>query len=240
LEIEKKELMLEWINSWSDDFFNGFNKKIGINKDFSEIVFWGMGGSGIGGRVLSDISNKCGNKIIFGGGGYNIPNWVDNNTLFVCVSYSGNTEETISAYKQAKDKNAVLVIVTAGGFLKEEALKFNYKMIELQKGRAPRANIGEMIGVLLSIAVSAKFIKLSDKEAEQIDLKLRQYVISKELEDNLAISDEIWDKNLYIISKENFASTGYRLACQFNENAKKTAKCIAHALDEICRNDILC
>lgn len=237
MEIEKKELMLEWINKWPDDFFKGFNKKIRFNKEFDKILFWGMGGSGIGGRVLSDISNLYGKKVIIGGGGYNIPNWVDNETLFIPVSYSGNTEETITAYKKAREKNAEIVIVTAGGFLKEEAIKFNYPVIELQKGRAPRANIGEMIGVLLSVSVSAKFINFPKEKAEQIKSKLLEYLHSNEMKNNLKICDRIWDKNLYIISKENFAATAYRFACQLNENAKKTA--ISLTLPELDHNFIV-
>lgn len=87
--------------------------KINI-KDFSDIVFLGMGGSAAAGELFADYYNDKPVNVIKS---YDIPKWLNKKSLVFVMSYSGNTEETISMYKQAKKKGCKIIIITSGGIL---------------------------------------------------------------------------------------------------------------------------
>ena len=85
----------------------------------NNILILGMGGSAIGGdvtRVL--IQNECGIPILVNRS-YNIPKWVNEKTLVLASSYSGNTEETLSAFNKCEAAGAKIITITTGGKLKK-------------------------------------------------------------------------------------------------------------------------
>src|SRR3989344_652776 len=91
-------------------------KGMAVSGKIDKIAVAGMGGSAVGGDLLKAYMHNS--KIpVFVIRDYNIPNFVDENTLFFAVSYSGNTEETLSAYEEAVRKKAKIVAVTSGGQL---------------------------------------------------------------------------------------------------------------------------
>ena len=69
------------------------------------MVIAGMGGSAIGGDVVRLLLSSYNNIPITVSRNYNLPSWVDENSLVICSSYSGNTEETLSSFDDAKNKN---------------------------------------------------------------------------------------------------------------------------------------
>ena len=75
------------------------------DRSFSNILICGLGGSGIGGTILNDIVSGETHIPILSSKDYSIPNFVNENTLVVASSYSGNTEETIYALQKCLDKN---------------------------------------------------------------------------------------------------------------------------------------
>jgi glucose/mannose-6-phosphate isomerase len=85
----------------------------------ANIVICGMGGSAIGGDLAYSLLREELPVPIFVIRDYNLPSFVSRNTLFYAISYSGNTEETISAYKEAKTRGARRVVISSGGKLKE-------------------------------------------------------------------------------------------------------------------------
>ena len=107
--------MIELINKMPDDV----EQAVGLNIDFripkrglKNICISGMGGSAIGGDIISAIANVKGRLPVFVIRDYNIPRYVSSSTLFFSISYSGNTEETISAYHKAKKAGAKIVAIT--------------------------------------------------------------------------------------------------------------------------------
>jgi len=104
---------------------DAWNNKINLSqlkKDkFSSIVFCGLGGSAISGDLLCDyLSGEI--SIPFNVvRGYNLPKFVNENTLVIISSYSGNTEETISCFEQALKKNSKIVVITSGGKIEDIA-----------------------------------------------------------------------------------------------------------------------
>lgn len=81
----------------------------------NSVVICGMGGSSNAGKIVQSLEEPK-NEIAFTVfNDYGLPSWVDNNTLVVLNSYSGNTEETVSAYSVAKEKGATVIGIATGG-----------------------------------------------------------------------------------------------------------------------------
>ena len=96
--------------------------KIGKSKfPVRNILISGLGGSGIGGTILANVLRDDIAVPIIVSKEYQIPAFVNENTLVIISSYSGNTEETLSALMQAFKKDAQIVCITSGGLVKEYA-----------------------------------------------------------------------------------------------------------------------
>lgn len=123
--------------------------EVGKKADFSNtdnsltnILICGLGGSGIGGTIISQlVSEQCALPITINKD-YKIPSFVNEDTLVICCSYSGNTEETLEMYQQAYDKGAEIAIITGGGKFGELAAERNHNMIQIRGGLPPRAAFG--------------------------------------------------------------------------------------------------
>ena len=110
-----------------------------------------MGGSAIGGDVARVIAqNSCSLPIIVNRS-YNIPEWVDSHTLVLASSYSGGTEETLSAFFQCRDRNCPILVLSTGGILTQHANDFGLDWIAIPKGYQPRAALGFSFTMILLI-----------------------------------------------------------------------------------------
>ena len=91
------------------------------HKNIQNVLITGLGGSGIGGTIVSELTAKECLVPITTNKGYDVPNFINENTLVICSSFSGNTEETLEAFEKAKAKNAEIACVSSGGKLLELA-----------------------------------------------------------------------------------------------------------------------
>ena len=117
-------------------------EQIKLNKDYSScnnIVVAGMGGSAIGGDVAKTITQNELTVPFFVNRNYSLPNWVNEKTLVICSSYSGNTEESLSAYEDALKKGAMICGISTGGQLSEKIQSKGYDLITIPGGLQPRA-----------------------------------------------------------------------------------------------------
>lgn len=108
----------------------------------SNIVVTGLGGSAIGGDLLRVYAAGRISVPVTVNRNYVLPEFVGPDTLVFAVSYSGNTEETLSAYGEARARGASIIAVTAGGRLGEMARKDGVPVISVPGGMAPRAATG--------------------------------------------------------------------------------------------------
>ena len=117
-------------------------EQINLKNNYSKcrnIVVAGMGGSAIGGDVVRTLIHNelkipfCVNR------NYSLPNWVNENTLVICSSYSGNTEESLSAYEDALKKGAMICGISTGGKLSENIKSNKFDLITIPGGLQPRA-----------------------------------------------------------------------------------------------------
>ena len=107
--------------------------------DIHNVVVAGMGGSAIGGDVARLL---CKNELkvpMVVSRNYTLPGWVNNNTLVICSSYSGNTEEPLSALDDALNKKAQVCGFTTGGELGKHLKKLGKDLVIIPSGLQPRA-----------------------------------------------------------------------------------------------------
>lgn len=82
---------------------------------------------------------------------YDVPAWVDERTLVIVSSYSGNTEETVAAYQACQAKGAKIVVVSSGGELVQLAQRQRMDVVQMPEGIPPRAAFGYSISIIVSI-----------------------------------------------------------------------------------------
>lgn len=216
--------MWDWINAWPVDLKKGYFKTGELElTGIGSVIFWGMGGSGMVGKIMADMSSEMGSKPVFSSGGYSLPNWISEDDLFIPVSYSGNTEETLESFDKAVLKRVRLISMSSGGKLAQRAGANNFINLPLQEGRAPRADLPEMLGISLSICEKAGvFYSMADKLERAVSSAVS--VLEERKREIKELAQKTFGSNLYIIAPEKMKSVSYRWVCQINENSKKRAQ----------------
>lgn len=110
----------------------------------SNIVLTGLGGSAAGGDFLRCLVEAQGSIPFAVNRDYTLPGYVGPNSLVICSSYSGNTEETLSSYAEAKHRGATIVAHTSGGQLADMARVDGFPVIQITAGQPPRTALGYM------------------------------------------------------------------------------------------------
>ena len=206
--------------------------------DIYSIVICGLGGSGIGGEIVKSITQDEINLPIITVNTYDVPEFVGPNTLVICSSFSGNTEETVSAYHQAKDKGAKICCITSGGKIRFLADTNNDDLAILPNHiKSPRANIGYSVVQLLHVLEAYNYISDSFK----LEIKNTISLLESEQEDIIATSKEIAslykDKVPVLYSDDRFYSIAIRNKQQINENAKHV--CNVNKFPEFNHNELV-
>ena len=134
--------------------------------DFDGVVLCGMGGSAIGGDLVRGIVEPTAPVPFAVNRGYDLPGWVGEGTLVIASSYSGGTEETLSAFEEARDRGADLVVVTSGGALADHAEADDLDLVTIPGGLQPRAALGYSLGVVLRLARALGLAALPTDEVE--------------------------------------------------------------------------
>jgi glucose/mannose-6-phosphate isomerase len=191
------------------------------------ITLAGMGGSAIGGDLArSYLASEL--KIPFWVcRNYNLPEFVNEKSLVFVSSYSGNTEETLSAYQEAKRRKAKIIAITSGGKLLEESKNFNYPFILLPKGFPPRAALGySFTPILVTLSrsglVSDKMEEL-EKASKFLEENRNEYSLERKTGENPAktLAVNLFQKIPIIYSSTDyFDAVGYRWKGQLCENSK--------------------
>ena len=192
-------------------------------KDFSNVVLTGLGGSGIGGSIVQNyVADKM--KIPFiVNKDYFLPSFINSNSLVIISSYSGNTEETLSAMKQAIRARATIVCVTSGGKVSEIAKKKNYDCILLPAGMPPRSCLGYSLVQVLYTLNHFGYIKDDFKASLKSAVKLllaEEKDIHKQAR---ALAKKLSGKTPIIYAASDYEGVAVRFRQQINENAKMLA-----------------
>jgi len=210
--------------------------KVNTSK-IDNVLICGLGGSGIGGTIVSDIISKKATVPIFTNKDYSIPGFVSQNTLVIANSYSGHTEETLSALNKCVEKKAEIVIISSGGKLIEFAKNNDFNFINIPGGSPPRAMFGYAFTELFYILNSYGVIDDSFKTHFKNAIKL----LAAEKK-NIQIEAQKLAKKLYkttpvIYVAHGFEGVAIRFRQQINENSKML--CWHHVVPEMNHNELL-
>ncbi len=200
------------------------------------IIVSGMGGSGISGAIASSlfdspqapsIDPKNNNHPIIAWKNYNLPNWANSKDYVICISYSGNTAETLSAANQAIKLGCKLEVITTGGELEKLALQNNCPVTKVETGHQPRAALPLLLVPLL--------YKLGISHLDEQIKIIRKLSVRKEKAREIAA--QIKGNIPCIYANDIMEPVAYRWRCQIEENAKQLA--FHHEIPEMNHNEIV-
>jgi glucose/mannose-6-phosphate isomerase len=233
------DMYLEWplqarntIENWG---------KYRVSGDFNEVAIVGMGGSGIVGDYIQVLSASTGSLPVYVVKSHLLPGFIDEKTLLIAVSYSGNTLETLFAVENAISRGLKPIIVSSGGLLRSKAEKHGLLYIPLPQGLLPRVSLPSMLYSILGLLDSSGYSVVTKNEARDSVILMERVINS-----GLSVVDELTkllyrglsENRLVIIAThtplEALASRGKN---EFNENSKIIVK--VDVAPEWMHNDIV-
>lgn len=223
--------LTESINLSLDTQLSPFSEKIG------NVLICGLGGSGIGGTIIAQVVAQDANCPITINKDYKIPAFVNENTLVVCCSYSGNTEESLEMLAQAEEKGAIIACITSGGKLEEIAKSKNYNHIIIPGGNPPRAAFGLAFPTLFFMLnhyniIKSNYVTEFNNAIETINTEEKN--IRNEAK---AITEKLVNKIPVIYADANYEGVAVRFRQQINENSKML--CWHHVIPEMNHNELV-
>lgn len=198
------------------------------NKQYENVVLGGMGGSALAaliGTTWPGLSVPF--QIVRD---YDIPGYVSNKTLFIASSYSGNTEETLSALEQAEAKGASIIVIAHGGKLEEIATQKQYPFLKLPDTGQPRYATLVGLKAFVSVLVGTGLADASRLEelagsTDYLKNHVASWVATVPTEKNPAkqLAQELIGKSIVVYAGPKFYPAAYKWKISFNENAKHVA-----------------
>jgi glucose/mannose-6-phosphate isomerase len=207
------------------------------------VVFAGMGGSGLPAQLLKCWpAFKVPFEIVRD---YDLPSYVGEQTLVILASYSGNTEETLSALGQAEARGAQIVAMSSGGKLQQLAAEKGHSFLLIPKAEQPRYAIFAMVkaaldvlgkaGLVVESNVTGQLAAAADFLAQAVTAWRAEVPTAKNPAKQLA--QELMGKSVVIYSGPKLFAAAYKWKISCNENAKQVAWC--NQLPEFNHNEFL-
>ena len=210
----------------------------------NNILLAGLGGSAIGADIIRVyLQNELKVPMVVWRN-YRLPDFVGKDTLLFCVSYSGNTEETLSSFRDGLKKEAFIITVGSGGKLKELSLKNGLRHIEIPSGFPPRQAVGYISIIILAVLAEMGFIEDKKSEIEELytslsEVRDREIGIEVPRSKNIAktLAGELFGKYCVVYGTgDSTESVSIRWRSQFAENSKSLSS--SHIFPEMNHNEI--
>ncbi len=201
------------------------------------VLVCGLGGSGIGGSIVAELVSAKATVPINTSKGYFIPAYVNENTLVIISSYSGNTEETLQCMDKAIKKHAKVVAITSGGMVDEISNTNKLDHILVPGGMPPRSCLGYSLVQLFFILGYFKIIDGAFKKELEAAIKLIDAEEISIIAEALSIAKKIATKMPVIYATTYNEGVAIRLRQQLNENAK--ILCWHHIIPEMNHNELV-
>tara|TARA_R110002050_G_scaffold149463_1_gene276050 strand:- start:93074 stop:94051 length:978 start_codon:yes stop_codon:yes gene_type:complete len=205
-------------------------------KNISNVLITGMGGSGIGGTIISELASDVKVPVLVNKT-YDLPSWVNENTLVIGSTYSGNTEETISVIEAAVKAGAEVAFITSGGRAGEIAAENDLNQIVLEGGNPPRSMLSYSLVSLLFLFNHyglTHFDINTEINAAIALLDTEEATIEKEAN---ALAENLEGTMPVIYAAAGYEGIATRLRQQINENAKML--CWHHTIPEMNHNELV-
>jgi glucose/mannose-6-phosphate isomerase len=215
-------------------------KKASLTKsshDIRNVLICGLGGSGIGGNMISELVAMEAKAPINVTKGYFIPAYVGENTLVIISSYSGNTEETLHCMELALARNAKIVCITSGGKVAEIAKSENLDIILVPGGMPPRACLGYSMTQLLFVLHFNGLISRTAIDQLGIAIELIDSEEENIRKEAALISVQLFGKLPVIYATTYFEGVAIRFRQQLNENSK--VLCWHQVIPEMNHNELV-
>ena len=236
----ESKVMVQEVDRFVDGLAKAANVKLRVPCDFNRMCICGMGGSAVSGDIITDAVLTSWSIPVQVIRATDLPNWVDENTLIIASSYSGNTKETLLMYDQAKAKGCKIITITSGGEIRDRCLRDGNKLIEVPMNMQPRSAIGYTVGYLANIVETAGGPKLRSEILKLVP-SLRKYrgSIWTRNQDSPAkrIAEKIRDTVPAVYADDSLSAVALRWKNQINENSKMIA--FSGTIPELDHNEIV-
>lgn len=206
------------------------------------VVVCGMGGSAIGGDLVRALAEAESPVPVVVNRSYALPAWVGGRSLVVVSSYSGGTEETLSAYAEVRRRGARVVVIASGGEAAEQAREAGHPLVTIEGGMQPRAALGHSLGALLRIARRFGLVSLADEAfaaaVEAAHVRAARHDEADAANPAVALAAR-WGDALPVVytGAGLLEPVGLRWRGQIQENAKHPA--VGNVLPELDHNEIM-
>lgn len=246
-EIDKSS-MLDTVAQFPDQIKEAIDlakiAKINHLMKIDNVIITGMGGSGIAGDIVSRLFRDKIDIPIFVNKEYDLPKWAKKDTLTIFFSYSGNTEETISAFKIAHRKKCNIISISSGGKLQDFSEKRGVAHLLIPSGFQPRAALAYSLFPLLVIFERIGLIRGNLESDIKETIAITQQVVANNNKSTIEknnfskqIAIKIFDTIPQIYGWGFYSPIATRWRQQFNENSKVIAR--EDVISESNHNDIV-
>lgn len=200
-----------------------------------KIFIAGMGGSVLSGEILKIYFENAKIKFpLFLHRDYQLPYLAEKKDLIIAISYSGNTEETISAFNEALKKKLKLVAITSGGKLSDLCQKNKIPLVLLPSGIPPRLSLGYQFSALLKIMINLEIAPDCSDQILNLEKKLKPRVLENQ---GKILAKKLINKIPLIYSSWRNFALSYIWKIKFNENSKTPA--FANFFPELNHNEMV-
>ncbi len=197
--------------------------------EVSKVVILGMGGSAIGGDLVSNLVTSEAKLPILVHRDYNLPAFIDSKTLVIASSYSGMTEETLSSFEQALETDSKKLVITTGGKLKIMAEERNVPVFSFDYKAQPRAALPFSFLPILGFLQRLGFI--SDKSADVAEATEALEKLSRRINEGVLLpqnpakqlANRLYGHLPIIYGADILSEVAHRWKTQLNENSKAWA-----------------
>ena len=234
------------MNDYINNFTNHLREAIEIanntnlkenTREIRNVLICGLGGSGIGGTIVSDIVSPKVGIPIAATKDYSIPNFVNEHTLVIANSYSGNTEETLYALEKCQLRGAEIAVITSGGKLKAIAEENKYNKIIIPGNQPPRAMFGYAFTELFFMLNHYGIIDDSFKSDFTKAIELLDTEKNNIQEQAMSLAKKMYKQTPVIYVANGFEGVAVRFRQQINENSKML--CWHNVVPEMNHNELL-
>ncbi|MBN2184319.1 MAG: bifunctional phosphoglucose/phosphomannose isomerase [Candidatus Krumholzibacteriota bacterium] len=240
--------MIDKVFSLPDQMAAGWESALPFARKIPDIspslIICGMGGSAIGGQLLKDLIGPGCRANIHLERGYSLPAFAGTDTPVISISYSGNTEEVISTFREALEKGCPVAAITSGGTLATEADAAGVPVLKIPGGNPPRASLGYLFAPLVRIASIQGLLDIDDDGFASVMRKTRKLIgkclLDSDPSGNIAmqLAKKLYGKVPLVYSGNGLlTAAAYRWKCQFNENSKSMA--FFNRFPELGHNEIM-
>ena len=192
--------------------------------DVRNITVIGMGGSAIGGDLAAALLADELKVPMSVHRDYGLPAFIGRDSLVIASSYSGNTEETLSAFEEARKRGAKVLALTTGGTLATQARAANYPVVTFSYKARPRATLGYSLGLVLGSLTRLGLIRdlSTDIDAAIADLARLEERVHEGARTNDAkkLAIELHGRIIFAYGAGVMGVMARRVKGQWNENAK--------------------